>query len=214
VAAETFTVEVQSNIKEVLATDLPALIKAARKVVGGRGRKVQGAIRSEIRRAGLRERLASAIRHKAIDIPDGIESTVFSRARAKPYTDASGAGRHEVVDLAALLQAEQVVVGTVRRLVAIPLPIAGQGPRGRAARVSDFPVGFFRAIFRGDHGVLVPKDAGPHGQAFFILTPHTHRAKFLSTSKSWERYATEGLSERIFDEWSRHRVAIALQRVA
>ncbi len=205
----------QLKKRQVLAADLPALIRAARKVVGGRGRRLQGAVRSEIRRAlgAHGARLAAAIRHKSRDIPDGVESTVVSTAFSKPYQGPPGGrGRFERVEQVGLLQAEEVTTPTAGRFMAFPLPPAGRGPRDRAPRVSDFPVGFFRAIFRGNRGVLVPKDHP--SVVYFILVPKTRRSKFLSSSKSWEPFATEGLSTRIFDEWSRHRATIALQRIA
>ncbi len=221
-AATTFTVEIHSNVKEILAADLPALVKATRKIVAGRGKRLAGAIRAEMRRAGLGARLAGAIKHKSHDTEDGVESVVYSKAISGPYTDPGGGGRTETVDLAGLLQAALIVTPDRRRMLAIPLPAAGRGPRGRAARVSDFPEGYFRAIFKpgASTGILVAKeDRGRKGQQgplvpLFLLTTRTRRPQFISSSQSWERYAREGLNDLVFDEWSRHRSHIALQRVA
>jgi hypothetical protein len=200
--ADVFKATIESNIPDVLAADSVALLASARRVIRQRIGYLKTGIGREIRRAGLGERLAKALHSEVRETADGIEGTITGRATVKRQSGS--------YDLIALFRHEQVISVGGKHFLAIPLPAAGHGPRGRKARVSDFAEGLVPRIV-GDAGVLVrPEDPET---PLFVLTRRVHIAERLDLSRVIGT-ATKDLGNRIVRDWARHRARIALRLVA
>lgn len=204
--AEVFTTVIASNIPDVIRADQIGLVKAARKVVGGRARWLRTTIGNAIRRAGLGDRFAGLIRNSAVDTPDGVVAETWSKAKIKRPTG--------LYDLAVLFQSDQDIRAneiTVqgRIFMAIPLPAAGQR-RGRAAAPMDYARDSLIAHVHADWsaGVLAFKDDPATPAWILVRRVHIRRRLDLDETK---RKAMDDIQGRILREWARHRGAIALR---
>lgn len=220
--ATLFTFRIESNVVKVIAADQKALVAAMRKVVVGRAKWGQGRIRRDIAAAGYGNKIPRAVRMKSVDIPDGVEATIFSSARLKRPGG--------LFDLIGLYQQDLFIQGTGGRSKSVPgasflqqnisgkfltIPntaVVGRTFRGGLPRVSDFPSGTFIAKMGPAGGVLVLRD-DPTGPAYFFLSPYARQKGRLSLAKT-KGLLGRDLSVNIIRDWRRRRVSVQLQLLA
>lgn len=195
------------KLSRELAIDADALASATQTVVRRTTTTLKNALRRQVVRQGLGQRLANTIRSVVTarkGVLRDIEGRVFSKAKVR--VGSTG----ERTDLITLFDEGATIQAFRRKFLAIPLAAAGRGPRGRKARPADFQ-GDLIAKVNGDSGVLVHK-SNPN-VPLFALVRSVHLKKRLDIDGAYQR-ATKDIEEKIGREWERRRVRAAARIAA
>lgn len=186
----------------MMKREIDAATRAVTVVIRRKTTTLKNALRRQVKRAGLGDKLPNAIRGDTIPRRGyalDIQGRIFSKAIVKGRQGGT-------VDLFDVFQrGVSLVTLNGQRAMAIPLPAAkayGRGDRRTRAQPSDFPPGFLRwrpTRTRGV-GLLVGKD----GRAYFLTTrgPITIPRRLAPFDDQYQRVIAD-IPAQIVREWER-----------
>lgn len=201
---------VQGDLSKALAADLQAGKRAAMRVMRKRVDDRKTHIRAEVKRGGLGDKIANAVRgevypkHAQSLNPSG---RVWSKAIVKGRT-----GRHDII--LAFSEAREIVAKDGRRFLSIPTDKAGREGR-RRKQPEDFPRGFLRFVQIDTRGLFaggVRAGAiliGPDGVVYFVLVRKVKQQQRINPAVLVDDGA--GIAEAIVAAWEQESQKVGVR---
>lgn len=189
---------ITGDLRKTLTALAQAEANGVHTVIRRRTTQLKTALRKQVVRAGLGERLANAIRSEVMP-PRGPAPHVDTRGRV--FSKALAKRPGGLVDLITVFDQGATIRAFGHELLALPLPAAGRrGRRGARSTPADFPKGEL-VVIKSSNGTLLLIDRETK-TPMFLLVRRVHVRKRLTVQAAYAK-AMQGLDEAVAKEIER-----------